>query len=255
MVEEDMLRNSAVRTMIALGLLAFFPLAPVLASKASPAAPEAKSPAIVIGFLGGFVGRNSPVHAEVQLAVRLRKSYPAGVDVETFESRHVPEAHRQILDILGGKKNGTPTAEEKHDARIVIYGHSWGAASGIELARTLQKDGIPVLLTIQVDSIGKVGRNDTQIPANVERAVNFYQSHGLLRGAHDIYAADPAQTKIIGNYQYDYSKSQLSCDGYPWWDRYIVKAHTQIECDPVVWNKVDALIRQTLPPSQQGVEK
>src|SRR5580658_5610427 len=43
-------------------------------------------PAIVIGFVGGFIKHDNPVHSEVQLAARLRKEYPAGVEVETFES-------------------------------------------------------------------------------------------------------------------------------------------------------------------------
>jgi hypothetical protein len=212
-------------------------------------------PAIVIGFLGGYVKRDNPVHAEVQLAARLRKTYATGVDVETYESRHASEAHQKILDDLSGKQYGLPTEEEKRSARIVLYGHSWGAASAIELARQLQKDGIPVLLTVQVDSIAKFRENDTTIPTNVAEAANFYQPNGLLHGDHDIRAADTAHTKIIGNFRYDYGRSPLKCSQYPWWDRYIVKAHTQIECDPVVWDKVDALIRQALPPAPQSVEK
>jgi hypothetical protein len=225
-------------------------IAPAMGQESQSARHEQS--AIVIGFLGGYVKRDNPVHAEVQLAVRLRKTYSTAVHVETFESRHVDEAHQKILDDLSGKDHGAPTAEEKRNARIALYGHSWGAASAIELARELQKDGIPVLLTIQVDSIAKFRENDTTIPANVAQAANFYQSHGLLHGDHDIRAADSARTKIIGNFRYDYTNSPLKCSRYPWWDRYIVRAHTQIECDPVVWNKVDALIREALPPTAQS---
>ncbi len=40
----------------------------------------------------------------------------------------------------------------------------------------------------------------------------------------------------------------MSCDSqYPWWDRFIAKAHTEIECDPSVWNQVEDLIRSNLP--------
>jgi hypothetical protein len=219
------------------------------------AAPAHEPPAVVIGFLGGYVKRDNPVHAEVQLAARLRKTYPAGVDVQTYEDRNLGEAHQRVLDDLSGKAHEAPTQEEKQRARVILYGHSWGAAAAIELARLLQKDGIPVLLTIQVDSIAKFRENDTTIPANVAQAANYYQPHGLLHGDHDIRAADPAHTKIIGNFLYDYSKSSLKCSQYPWWDRYVVKAHTQIECDPVVWNKVDALIRQALPPAAQPAAK
>jgi hypothetical protein len=43
----------------------------------TPAAP----PYIVIGFVGGFIRHDDPVHSEVQLAARLRREYPADVDV------------------------------------------------------------------------------------------------------------------------------------------------------------------------------
>jgi hypothetical protein len=208
----------------------------------------AKLPVIVIGFVGGFVAHDNPVHSEVQLAARLRKQYPAGVDVETFESYRGEKARRDILMLLDRNHDGTLTPKEKQDARIIIYGHSWGGAQSIYLARDLEKDGIPVLLTLQVDSFSRPGRNDTTIPANVIQAANFYQPHGILRGHHDIRAADPERTRIIGNFRFDYEKSSLDCAEYPWYDRFIVKPHTQIECDPVVWEQVEALIRASLPP-------
>ena len=49
-------------------------------------------PAIVIGFVGGFIQHDNLAHSEVQLAARLRQAYPVGVDVVTFESYHREEA-------------------------------------------------------------------------------------------------------------------------------------------------------------------
>jgi hypothetical protein len=170
------------------------------------------------------------------------------VDVETFESYRGARARRKILELLDANHSGTLTTEEEKNARIIIYGHSWGGSESLVLARALEKDGIPVLLTLQVDSVARTGINDTVIPANVAQAVNFYQSHGLLRGHHDIRAADPARTRIIGNFRFDYETSPLRCSEYPWYDRFLVKPHTQIECDPNVWNQVESLIRLNLPP-------
>jgi hypothetical protein len=104
-----------------------------------------------------------------------------------------------------------------------------------------------VLLTIQVDSVSKLGRNDEIIPANVAQAVNSYQPNGLVHGESGIRAADSARTRIIGNYRFDYEKSTLNCAKYPWYDRVFVKFHTQIECDPVIWDRVESLIRSNLP--------
>jgi hypothetical protein len=149
---------------------------------------------------------------------------------------------------LDTNHRGTLTAEEKKNARIIIYGHSWGGSESLVLARALEKEGIPVLLTVQVDSISKPGVNGTLIPTNVAEAANFYQSHGLVHG-HRIRAADPARTRIIGNFRFDYDASPLPCSEYPWYDRLFVKPQTQIECDPDIWNRVESLIRLDLSSS------
>ena len=90
--------------------------------------------------------------------------------------------------MLDTDHNGTLSAAEKLKARIVLYGHSWGASEAVSMARALQKDGVPVLLTIQVDSVSKLGKDDRFIPANVAQAVNFYQLDGLLHGQRQIVA-------------------------------------------------------------------
>ena len=206
-------------------------------------------PVIVIGFVGGFVKHDNLVHAEVQLAARLRKAYPTGVDVETFESYHGERAREKVRSLLDTNHDGTLTPDEKHRGRIIIYGHSWGGSQAIALARDLQKDGIPVLLTIQVDSISRIHQNDALIPANVAQAANFYQANGFIHGQPKIRAADPARTSILGNFRFDYKGSPLKCEEYPWYDHLFAKSHTQIECDPNVWNQAESLIRSNLPPA------
>jgi hypothetical protein len=207
---------------------------------------SATSPAIVIGFVGGLVRHDDLVHSGVQLAARLRKNYPSGVYVETFENDRGNEAHQKILEILNTRSDGKLSAEEKQNARILIYGHSWGASEAITLARELGSDGIPVLLTIQVDSVTKLGENDTVIPPNVAQAVNFYQLDGFLHGHARIRAADAARTQIIGNFRINYKENPIRCNGYPWYDTLFMKPHIEIECDPHLWNRVESLIRSRL---------
>jgi hypothetical protein len=86
------------------------------------------------------------------------------------------------------------------------------------------------------------------IPTNVGQAVNFYQPDGIVHGRPVIRAADPAKTEIVGNFRFDYKANPISCQGYPWFDRVLVKAHTEIECDPKVWNQVESLIYSKLAP-------
>ena len=228
------------------GLFAFGPAGP---AQSAPDVNRTVSPVIIIGFVGGFIRHDNLVHSEVQLAARLRKDYPMGVDVETFESYRGKEARKRVLSLLNTNRDGTLNPEEKRNARIIIYGHSWGGSQAIALARALNREGIPVLLTIQVDSISKIHRNDAVIPANVAQAANFYQPNGLLRGQAKIRAADPTRTRIIGNFRFDYTAKPYQCDKYPWYDRVFVKAHTQIECDPDVWKQVESLIRSSLSPT------
>ena len=211
------------------------------------------SPIIVIGFVGGFVKHDNTAHSEVQLAARLRQDYPSGVQVEVFENHRREKAREQILRSLDTDRDGQLSPEEKQQARIIIYGHSWGASETVALARELEKDGIPVLLTIQVDSISKSDQNDGMIPANVSQAANFYQPDGLFRGRPEIRPADAGRTQIIGNFRFDYKIHPVSCPLYPWFDRLFMKSHVEIECDPRVWNQVESLIRAKLPSPSASV--
>jgi hypothetical protein len=204
-------------------------------------------PFIVIGFVGGFVRQDDLVHSTVQLAERLRKDYPSGVSIATFQNRQGSKAREHILRLLDIDQDGTLSPVEKQNARIIIYGHSWGASQTVTLARQLEREGIHVLLTIQVDSVSKAGEQDSLIPANVSQAVNFYQTAGIIHGRSEIRAVDPARTEILGNFRFDYSNHPVRCDEYPWLSRVLMKSHIEIECDPKVWNQVESLIRAKLP--------
>src|SRR5712692_637523 len=57
------------------------------AAAAKTSGEHAKTPTIVIGFVGGFVRRDNAVHSPVQIAVRLRSAHLSGVHVEVFENR------------------------------------------------------------------------------------------------------------------------------------------------------------------------
>ncbi len=201
-------------------------------------------PYLVAGFVGGIVRHDDPVRSEYKLAEHLRADYPANVYVETFENRHREDAHKVLLRLLDTDGDGMLSDAEKRDARIVLYGHSWGGAAVVKLARELGSEGIPVLLTIQVDS---VGQHDDLIPPNVARAANFYQPSGLIHGQSRIRAADASRTEILGNFRLGYKGKSPDCSEFPWYERVFVKTHTKIACDPHVWSQVEALIRSELP--------
>jgi len=116
----------------------------------------------------------------------------------------------------------------------------------VTLARQLGRLGIQVRLTIQVDSVAKLWQSDSRIPANIGRAINLYQTEGLLHGQSTIRAADPAHTSILGNFRMTYKHHSINCDNDPWLVRVLSKPHHEIENDPGVWDRVGALIDDEL---------
>ena len=121
-------------------------------------------------------------------------------------------AYSEIARLLDTNHDGAAHRRRKARRPHHSLRPQLGRVGGLTLARELQKNGIPVLLTIQVDSVKKRHENDALIPANVAEAANFYQPHGLLHGRPRIRAADPERTKILGNFRFDYSKTPVHCD-------------------------------------------
>ena len=216
------------------------------AGKGVVADPQETGSAIVVGFVGGFVRHDNLRHGAVQLAERLRSSAPKDAYIQVFENRHRKAAYQTILGLLDRNHDGVLSGEEKARARIILFGQSWGAATVVLLARDLNRAGIPVLLTVQVDSVAKLWQNDTVIPENVAAAANFYQPHGLVHGRREITAADPSRTQILGNFRFDYKKNPVNCPAPSWYDRVFTPSHAQSECDPQIWSQVEVMVRQRL---------
>ncbi len=197
---------------------------------------------IVIGFMGGRVHAGNLVHPEAQLIRNLQQDHPLAVEASIYANRHGDAALQRVLQLLDKDGNGRITQQERNSARIVIFGHSWGASETVSLAGRLNQLGIPVLLTVQVDSVQKQNQNDAEIPPNVREAINFYQSDGLLHGRSRIVAEDPSKTIVLGNFRSKYGRNSVSIDDYPWYARAFMRQHVMIENDPAVWGKIEAMI-------------
>jgi len=210
--------------------------------------------AIILGFVGGFVKRDDVKHPEVLFATYLRSRYGSAVHVDTFGNHQGKEAVEDIILRLETDKDGSSTAPKKEQTKIILYGHSWGASQTLTFARELQRRGIPVSLTIQIDSVRKFGQDDRTVPANVARAVNFYQRKGLTRGQPLIVAADARRTKILGNFRMKYEEHQVNCDNYRWLSRVFNKPHHQIENDPQVWDQIVSFIDSELLRTDAGIQ-
>jgi len=241
----------STRTRCLVVALAALLAAPLLSASDPVIAEHAAAfpPYIVVGFVGGFVRHNNPHQGPVIFAQQARRKFPKNSYIQIFENRHRKTAYKKILRLLDSNHDGSLTADEKTKARIVLFGHSWGASAVVLLARELNREGIPVLLTVQVDSVAKPWQHDEVIPDNVNAAVNFYQPHGFIHGRSEIRAADTSKTAILGNFRFDYQNQPIKCEGTSWFDRAFMGDHMQSECDPRIWSQVDELIDERVTNS------
>ncbi len=168
-----------------------------LRERIEPANPRIQK-AIIVGFVGGFVNSDDVKHPEVLFATYLQRRYGAAVHAEVFGNHHGKKAMEDTILRLDTDKDGLLKAGEKEQVKIILFGHSWGASQTLIFARELQLRGIPVSLTIQIDSVKKFGQDDRTVPSNVAKAVNFYQRKGLTRGQPLIVAAECGANYNIG---------------------------------------------------------
>ena len=194
---------------------------------------------LVIGFLGGFERWTDENRSVNKVAAHLKGLGLTNVFVETASNHRRGAAMKLIRKALDSNRNGKTDPEEAAAAKIILYGQSWGGGAVVKTARDLNKKGVPVLLSVQVDS---VGLKDNVIPPNVHAAANFFQ-HDLLTiwGEPEIRAADPSRTRILGNQQFSYY-FRPSDPSQTWARRHLGGAHAKMESDPLVWSQVELLI-------------
>lgn len=207
--------------------------------------PLAEGHLLVVGFMGGRESWDNRRRGVRKLALRLRAMNLPGVHVETVENKKRKLAVELIRQAFDRDRDGHLDERERASARLVVYGQSFGGAAVVKLARRLEGMGVPVLLTVQVDS---VGRGDKVIPSNVRSAANLFQRDGLLiKGEREIRAEDPATTRIVGNFKFDYDGKRVDLSEVSWLKRLFQAAHTKMDHDPEVWALVERLILDAVP--------
>lgn len=210
---------------------------------------------IVIGFVGGFVKPGDLHHPEVLFASYLQERYGKEIRARVFSNHDPKDALSYVRRVLDTNDDDVLSSAEREGARIIVYGHSWGASETAVFARELQRLDIPVLLTVQLDIIAKPGQTPTQIPANVVDAINFYQTKGPLHGRQKIIATDPELTTILGNVRMEYTRSAINCSNYNWFVRTFNRPHHEIENDPRIWDWIATLIRARLSNAGRTVTR
>ena len=210
----------------------------------STATPIPQGHILILGFMGGREPWNNDDRSVRKLAVKLRSMNDPGFCVETVENKKRSLAIELILNAFDRDRDGKLDQGDRSSVRLILYGQSFGGAAVVKLARQLKKMGVPVGLTIQVDSIG---RGDKMIPSNVARAANLFQRNGwFIRGEPEIRAEDPASTTIIGNFEFDYRHQQIDISKVPFMKKAFRVAHTRMEYDPQVWARVEEMILDSI---------
>jgi hypothetical protein len=209
--------------------------------------PLAEKHFLVLGFMGGRDSWKAKNHLQ-GLAMKFRSMRHPLLHVETVENRKRAFAIELIKKALDRDGNGLLQAKERASARVILYGQSFGGAAVVKLARQLNELQVPVLLTVQIDS---VGRGDARIPPNVTRAASLFQRNGILiSGEAPIVAEDPLRTTILGNFEFDYRQKEIDISEVPWYKKVFREAHTKMEHDPEVWQKVEDLILAEIRSAQ-----
>jgi hypothetical protein len=194
-----------------------------------------------LGFLGAFEKWDDDRRSVRILAHDLEKT--RGWNVETFSHRNRGTALKFVMQALDRNRDGRLDERERTSTPIVLYGQSMGGGAVSKLAHELERLGIPVLLSIQVDSFGK---GDGWVSPNVRFAANFYQRELFtVRGETKIQAEDLTRTTILMNERRDYGFFT------PAPDRNLIRGylgggHMKMEGDPAVWQDVESLIRKAL---------
>ena len=249
---------AALRFACLFALCLAIPASPALAGSGPNAAPALSTNSgstsiairplrLVIGFMGGRVKPDNLLHQEAVIAQDLREPATQNFHVLVFANHNGGTALKATLSLIDQDGDQRISEAERQSVHIAIYGHSWGASETIALARSLQAQGIPVALTVQIDSVQKSGENDADIPSNVQEAVNLYQRDGLLRGRASIHAEDATKTRILANEQYHYgAQHTVDITRFPWFARTFMRQHIMIENDPVVWARVENLLKQAM---------
>jgi hypothetical protein len=200
---------------------------------------------LVLGIAGGWEPPDAPWALTARVNRLLAAEGIGNLRLEGIRNRELGKGRRLIEKMVDTNRDGKLSGAERAGARIILFGQSMGGAATLRLCRWMRKEGIPVRLNVQIDS---VGWRDGVVPANVREAANLYQRDvGLIRGQSRIRAEDEARTKILGNWQYHYGAgSSFDTSALPLLYRAVLTPHVKMEFDPAVEARVEGLIAAAL---------
>jgi hypothetical protein len=219
-------RKSATLKTLALAFLVFVFAAPIRALPFSSSRSSTETPVtgghscriLYAGFVGAMESSNRKGSGVVQIRDVLRGAAYPDVCSESFIPLAWESCRNWILSQFPAHSGPFTQAEIDEAPRIILLGHSTGGWAMLTVARDLRDKGIPVELTVQLDS---VGITDYTVPSNVKMSAIFHARDFLMfLTTKNIRMEDPQRTKLVANV--------------------LVKnaSHLSITCDPRVKNLV-----------------
>jgi hypothetical protein len=152
---------------------------------------------LYVGIVGGLTTPNNRRSGVVQIRDALLSPTYTDVCARTFSPYHWMAGRNWILDFFPRHPGAMTEVELEKAPKVVLVGHSLGGWAVLSVARGLDEKGIPVELTIQVDS---VGITDHTVPKNVKEAAIFHARDILMfLTTKKISAQDASQTKLVAD--------------------------------------------------------
>jgi pimeloyl-ACP methyl ester carboxylesterase len=152
---------------------------------------------LYLGIVGGLETPNNRRSGIVQIRDMLQGPAYTDVCARTFSPYDWMAGRSWILRHFGQHPGPMTEVELDQGPKVVLVGHSLGGWAVLSVARSLERQAIPVELAVQVDS---VGLTDHTVPRNVREAAIFHARDILIfLTTKTIKAEDPSRTKLVEN--------------------------------------------------------
>jgi hypothetical protein len=158
---------------------------------------DATCKVLYLGLVGGLETPNNSRSGVVRIRDLLRGSEYPNVCAQSC-SPYVWESGLRWILAHFPSHGGPMTKDEMRRApKVILVGHSLGGWAVLSIARNLQRKGIAVELSVQIDS---VGITDHTVPGNVRNAAIFHARDALYPLiTKRIKPEDPSQTTLVEN--------------------------------------------------------
>jgi len=122
--------------------------------------------------------KTNPALAPDQALGSIQSTGPS-LQIGTFASSKSDNTKSDVLSTIKNFRSQSP------DGNLILVGHSGGADNIVELAKENKDVKINLIVTLDARDPSALGWTDTNIPSNVENAINYYQNTDKLNLVSD----------------------------------------------------------------------